>query len=652
MLHAARMHLRTHRAVTHLVRVALALAAATAAPLAAAAGCADTAFVDTIAESAWVNLDVQPSQGTAGVREALRQAQAQHPNQPVRVRLAPGTYADNLGNEIYAQRMQRGAANPLWLVATDGSPNATVLLHGLNFLGVSYLAIEGVTIGPATVGAWNGTSHADPQPVQAAAGIHVAGAALNGRTNAVRNGQLDLTVYGRYEPSHHILVRRVTIQNLFDREELDAETSPGQSMDGMKFNQVEDLWVLDSTVRQTTRHGIDNVGVHRAAFCRNLVAQNGGGLGIEAKGGSVDVLYDSNTFWRVRRVELGGEDTDATYYFSTDGRWDYEALRTVARNNLIIDAREAALEFSGCADCTAIANTIVFTSAYQPPSDGGTIYGGDAIRVHDSRVLGAADGAGNDCQTWDDAQQDYVTAEPCWGVGAQAPAPVNRVLRSASVTVLNNVFSAEGGTLGSGSGAVVPCPLNVLDGTATLAFNGNHWWNAGRPLPSDGCTALPEGPQSKWPGAGASASVLTGGSVDGSSTGRLGSSALALARPRSGSAAIGLPVSHAMQPVEDRLGAPRETSGTGSVAGALVGTQMESDRLFAYAERLYPRFFPGHSVSGTGYGYYYRYYPLSQAYIGTAGGRLYLLGPALTGGQVADYGTVEQWLPLVAEAGY
>lgn len=130
---------------------------------------------------------------------------------------------------------------------------------------------------------------------------------------------MDFAVYGRYQPSHHLLVRRATVQNLFDPLERDGETSESLSMDGMKFNQVEDLWVPDCRVSQTTRHGIDNVGVHR--------------------------------------VELGGVETDATY-FPSDGRWDYEALRVTARNNLIVDARAAALEFSGCQDCTAINNTV------------------------------------------------------------------------------------------------------------------------------------------------------------------------------------------------------------------------------------------------------------------------------------------------------
>ncbi|MFO1253129.1 MAG: hypothetical protein U1E77_18810 [Inhella sp.] len=143
-----------------------------------AATCTEAAFVDTIAEAAWVNLDVSPAQGTRGVRDALRQAQSQHPTQPVRIRLAPGSYADNLGSEIYAQRLLRSASSPIWLVATDPRPNATVLGHGINLLGVSYLAIEGLTIGPKP---WApGVAARVHRPAAAADGrrrIHVAGAA-------------------------------------------------------------------------------------------------------------------------------------------------------------------------------------------------------------------------------------------------------------------------------------------------------------------------------------------------------------------------------------------------------------------------------------------------------------------------------------------
>lgn len=616
-----------------------------------AATCDDGNFVDTIAESAWINIDVAPAQGTSGVREALRQAGSAHPNQPVRIRLAPGVYADNLGTEIYAQRLLRGAANPIWLKAIDTRPNATRLGHGINLLGVSYLAIDGVTIGPETVGAWTGQAHADPQPLQAAAGIHVAGAALDARTSAIgTNGQVNYAVYGRYDPSHHILVRRVTVQNLFNPDERDGETSESQGMDGMKFNQVRDLWVLDSQVRQTTRHGIDMVGVHRAAVCRSLVAQTGGGLGIEAKGGSVDVLYDSNSFYRVRRVELGGEETDATYYFSLDGRWDYEALRTIARNNLIVDAREAALEFSGCQDCAAVGNTIVFSSAYQPPSDGGTLYGGDAIRVHDSRVLGQIDGAGSDCQFWDPALQDYVTVDPCWGVGAKSPAPIDKPLRSNNLTVANNIFGALGAQWGSGGGAVVPCPLNVTGGTASRLHDGNYWWNGGNALPASGCSALNEGSHSRLPGSGATMSPVVGTSIDTTSLGRIGGTIVAALLPQAGAPLAGIGQAMPQVSPHDRLGAPRGT-GSGADVGAIVGTEALSDRLFNFAERYYPEFFPTHAASGRISGYYYRHYPASGHYIGSKDGQLYVLGPAF-GNQITDLGPSLNWLGAATSAGF
>lgn len=629
------------------LRTVLALAALSTATVASAAGCHDTHFVDQVAESAWINIDVAPAAGTAGVRDALRRAQRDHPTQPVRIRLAPGFYADNLGTEIYAQGMARTAAAPLWLRASDQAPNATRLGHGINLLAVAYVAIEGVTIGPPAVGAWNGTRHADPQPLQAAAGIHVAGVAVDARRSAITAGGLDHGIYGRYAPSHHLLVRRVTVQNLFDPHERDGETSQSQSMDGMKFNQVQDLWVLDSTVDQTTRHGIDNVGVHRAAFCRNVVARSGGGLGIEAKGGSVDVLYESNTFYRVRRVELGGEDTDATYYFSADGRYDYEALRTVARNNLIVDAREAALEFSGCLDCAAIGNTILYSAGYQPPADEGRIYGGDAIRVHDSRLLAADDGAGNDCQTWDAAAQDYVTVDPCWGVGARAPAPVNRVLRTERATLIDNAFISERWLFGSGGGDVVPCPLNLLGGQPQIAMDGNLWFNGGRALPAEGCSTLPEGARSRLPAAGATTLPVAGGTLDARSLAGVASSAISAAMPTAQSPLRQGAVAPAGRSALDRLGAARSRA-----VGALEGHALrDAERVFNWAERAYPDLLGIAAPSTTWAGYYLRHYPASGTYVGTAAGRLYVYGPPF-GPDPLDLGLLGDWLQRALAAGY
>lgn len=641
----ARTHRRTRRRLPQLgAWIALVLGGLLATPASAlgalpvateARSCDDRLFVDAVDEADWVTIDVLPGGGTRGVRDAIRQGHASHPDRPVRIRLAPGVYADNLGSEIFAQRLLRSATAPLALVATDPRPDATVLGHGLNLLHVRYVVIDGVTIGPARVGAWDGTRHADPQPLQAGAGIQVAGVALNGRSDGAPGGVIDWNVYGRFEASHHIVVRRVTVQNLFGRDEPDAVRAEGHSMDGMKFNQAHDVWVSDSAVVQTSRHGIDNVGVHRAVFCRNLIAENGGGLGIEAKGGSLDVLVDGNTFYRVRRVELGGEETDATYYYSADGRWDYEALRTVVRNNVIVDARESALEFSGCVDCAAVANTIVFTAGYVPPRNGG-----DALRTHDSRILGAGDGAGSDCQTWDPARQDCVTVDPCWGVGSRAPAPVNRALITRNATVLDNLFVSHAGHWSQGIDAVKPCPLNATPGAAAIAVAGNRWWNQGLGLATEACTPM-ESPTL------ASAPLLPV-TPDRSSLARLASTLTDAAVPgpmpgagvRSGDGRAGL---------ADRLGAPR--AGNADAPGAIVSAQPDADRLFGYAHRTYPQWFGTGSTSATIDGWYFRHHAPAQSYIAVRAGRLFILGPDF-GPDVVDLGPIDAWMSLAREAGH
>lgn len=517
---------------------------------------ANSTFLDAIPESSWVNIDLTPSQGTSGLRDALNAARDSHPTSAVRIRLAAGVYADNLGSEIFAQRLQRTASTPIYVVANDPAPNATQLGQGINLLGISYFALDGVTIGPPSVGAWNGASHAAPLPLQAAAGIHISGEALYATLNAGTGGTLNTAIYGQYQPSHHIVIKRVTIQNIFELNAQSGETSIGQGMDGMKFNQVEDLWVLGNTVSQTSRHGIDNVGVHRAIFSKNVIVRNGGGQGIEAKGGSADVVYEQNTFYRVRRVELGGENTDATYYFSIDGRWDYEAVRLVARNNLIVDPREAGLEFSGCADCAAVGNTIFYTSTYQVPIDAGTVFGGDAIRVHDSLVLNTAGGAGSDCQYWNGA--DYVTADPCWGVGSNAPAPIGNILRSANVTVMDNVFASVNGTFSAAlGGSTIPCPLNVIDGAAVLHFDANYWWNGVNPLPASGCTALPEGAHSVYSTTAATLTPGFSANVDGTSVSLLAASAITALTPAAASPIVGAGVANPDLPSVDHQGRPR-----------------------------------------------------------------------------------------------
>jgi hypothetical protein len=55
--------------------------------------------------------------------------------------------------------------------------------------------------------------------------------------------------------------------------------------------------------------------------------------------------------------------------------------------------------------------------------------------------------------------------------------------------VANNLLRGAAPLFGSGGGAVVPCPLNIVGGAERpRTMDGNLWWNGGRALPAEGCS--------------------------------------------------------------------------------------------------------------------------------------------------------------------
>jgi hypothetical protein len=516
-----------------------------------AATCGPAGFAQTWAmatpESAWTNVDLTPAGGMQAIRDQLERLRNEDLDKPVRLRLAPGTYAtrDAGQGEVYLMGLLRKASAPVLIQATDPAPNATRLGQGFNLVAVSYLGFDGLTFGPATVGAFQkkgpcdvagNCSHAEPKPLVAQAGIHISGTAVSPGTSGLRDGHLDYSIYGRYEPAHHIVIRRVTIQNVFDDAEESGRLAEGGGSDGIKFNQAAEVWVVESSVRQVSRHGIDEVGVHGGCYLGNSVSQTGQGLAIEAKGGAVDVTYDGNVFYDVRRVEIGGELTDATYYWSAETpgapeHYNYEGRRVVARNNFVIDAREGAFEFSGCHDCAVIGNTVLFTPGFDRSSGGG-----DVIREVDSQVN--RDGAGAGCTPLDGDE-----VEKCWGVG---PYPtdlvttpgengVSRIFTNARNSLVNNLFLSPAGLWGADLNPYNHPNATHSFGLATVDYN--YWWDGGHAMtdPGDG-SWLRHGPHSVYTGAAAPDPGLAGLAVDVAS---LMASARAQLRPGAGSPVTG-----------------------------------------------------------------------------------------------------------------
>ena len=502
-----------------------------------------TLFPYALADSAWTNVDLTPAGGMQALHNELKRLKTENLDQPVRIRLAPGAYAptDPGVGELYVDALLRSATAPVLVEATDKAPNATRLSQGFNLVGISYLAFDGVTVGPATLGTFrqNGPCTVDgncfhdaPKPLTAQAGFHISGTAINPTAKGQVGGHLDYAVYGRYLPSNNIVIRRTTVQNVFEDNAASAREDEGGGSDGIKFNQVQDVWIIDSSIRQTSRHGVDNVAVHGACFIGNTISQTGLGLGVEAKGGSVDITYDGNVFWDVRKVELGGEFTDATYYWSTEEpgtaeHYAYEARRTIARNNIILDAREGALEFSGCHDCAAVGNTVFFRTGFDT-----SFGGGDAVREVDSAIN--YDGAGSEC-----APLNGDGVEPCWGVGPY-PADLvtktgsngkSRVFANARNALANNVLVSMGSLWGASLN-----PYNHPNPTHSFGLtliDYNYWYNGAAALDSQADPGwLMEGANSVYTGASANPNpAFASTTVDTTDPTQLRTRALAAMRP-------------------------------------------------------------------------------------------------------------------------
>lgn len=94
------------------------------------------------------------------------------------------------------------------------------------------------------------------------------------------------------------------------------------------------------------------------------------------------------------------------------------------------------------------------------------------------------------------------------------------------------------------------------------------------------------------------------------------------------------------------------SSMTGTIVVNQAQTTSDSDRVFAYLEAVYPQYLsPSGSVSSIFSSYYYRYYSVTQAYIATANGTVYYLGPA-SQNTIISLGTLNEWLTTAASSGF
>lgn len=105
-------------------------------------------------------------------------------------------------------------------------------------------------------------------------------------------------------------------------------------------------------------------------------------------------------------------------------------------------------------------------------------------------------------------------------------------------------------------------------------------------------------------------------------------------------------------PASGQLGQSELVMVTAATALPGAATASDSVRLFNYLEAAFPQnLAPASQPTATASGYIYRYYPDTNAYIGTRDGSLYYLGPASVNVIIA-LGTMAEWLAVAAQAGY
>lgn len=157
---------------------------------------------------------------------------------------------------------------------------------------------------------------------------------------------------GSYDtPAHHLVLRDITIPS----------AGSGGNNDCIKMSGVDDFWIIDSDIAGCNRGElVDMVGCHRGVIAGNYFHEPVGN-GVQAKGGSSDILITGNRFERIpgRSVNAGGS-TGLEYFRPLDA--PHEAARIHVLANVFVRGGAesgAAVAFVGCDACVFAHNTVI-----------------------------------------------------------------------------------------------------------------------------------------------------------------------------------------------------------------------------------------------------------------------------------------------------
>jgi hypothetical protein len=258
-------------------------------------------------------IDVDPSD-SKGLQDIINDAKP-----GTTIRLSDGEYKTG------PFRISKSGTAKNWIkiiAAEDGKPKIDLLGEGDFHIGASYIYLEGIEI-------------------------------FNGQKSNVRIASTTHTL-------SHIYLKRMKLRAL--------QNGPGSSLKIQRNNAngvgVSSIFVEDSDLSQSYPASvIDGIGANTVAIRNNFIHTDSGyAAGITFKGGSSRILIENNFIKGVRKnpaIVMGGR----TFLNFFDPQYpDQEGVDQVARNNIIVDFDESAVNFQGVKNAKFLHNTIVTSS--------------------------------------------------------------------------------------------------------------------------------------------------------------------------------------------------------------------------------------------------------------------------------------------------
>ncbi len=268
----------------------------------------------------------------------------------------------------------------------------------------------------------------------------------------IRNGGgNNLHIAPEVEEVHHVHVSDTTIHDL--------SWGPGAAIKINRNNAqnaaVGTICLRGNDVSEAIGNAvIDGVGVAGAVVVGNDIHDNAvGSHGIFFKGGSVDIVIEGNLIRGIRgnaALQLGG-NTGASFWNPDHPAW--EGVDQVARNNIIADFDDSAVEIRGVDGAFVYNNTIVTQSSFamfrlqNGNNASGGASGNDNVHISSNLVIGT----GGDPQY---ARNDSGAASITFGPQLWAGVFHN----SGSATPGIPSFPQPGDVVVGGTGGVVVSP--------------------------------------------------------------------------------------------------------------------------------------------------------------------------------------------------